>query len=213
VTIEMQFLADLYLECEECRGSRYKKEAHGIHYNGKSIVDALAMTVDEALAFFKADNKITSRLQVLHDVGLGYIRLGQPGTTLSGGEAQRVKLASHLLEKSSEPSLFIFDEPTTGLHFDDIAKLLSCFRQLVRRGHSLLVVEHNTDVMKCADWIIDLGPDAGADGGRVVACGTPEHVAEVAGSYTGQFLKQVLAGLPADAADAFGTNATPVASA
>ncbi len=193
VKIEMQFLADLYLECEECRGTRYKKEVQGILHNGKSIVDVLNMTVDESVAFFKADIAIASRLKVLQDVGLGYMRLGQPGTTLSGGEAQRIKLAAHLHEKTSEPTLFIFDEPTTGLHFDDIAKLIACFRRLVERGHSLLIVEHNTDVMKCADWIIDLGPEAGAKGGHLVASGTPEQVAEVAASHTGQFLREILA--------------------
>jgi excinuclease ABC subunit A len=199
VTIEMQFLADLYLECEDCRGTRYKKEAHTILYNGKSIVDALAMTVDEGVEFFRADNRITTRLQALQDVGLGYMRLGQPGTTLSGGEAQRIKLASHLLEKTGEATLFIFDEPTTGLHFDDIAKLIQCFRQLVARGHTVLIVEHNTDVMKCADWILDLGPEAGAKGGSLVVAGTPEEVASTAASYTGQFLRRVLDGIHGEA--------------
>jgi excinuclease ABC subunit A len=193
VKIEMQFLADLYLECEDCRGTRYKKEAHSILYNGKSIVDTLAMTVDEAVEFFRAEPRVVTRLQVLQDVGLGYIRLGQAGTTLSGGEAQRVKLASHLQERTGEPTLFIFDEPTTGLHFDDISKLIKCFQQLVARGHSLLIVEHNIDVMKSADWIIDLGPEAGAHGGRIVAAGTPEMIASVEASHTGVFLRRALA--------------------
>lgn len=192
VKIEMQFLADLYLQCEECRGTRYKREAHGIFFNGKSIVDVLNMTVDEGVEFFKLEHRITSRLKALQDVGLGYMRLGQPGTTLSGGEAQRIKLASHLLEKTGEPTLFIFDEPTTGLHFDDISKLINCFKQLVSRGHSLLIVEHNTDVMKCADWIIDLGPEAGEQGGYLVAAGTPEQVARVEQSHTGRFLRNIL---------------------
>lgn len=192
VKIEMQFLADLYLECEDCRGTRYKKEAHGIRWREKSVVDVLNMTIDEAVEFFKGEDRITSRLETLQKVGLGYMRMGQPGTTLSGGEAQRVKLASHLQEKSSEATLFIFDEPTTGLHFDDIAKLVSCFQELVKRGHSLVIVEHNTDVMKCADWIIDLGPEAGAGGGKVVAEGTPEAIANVADSHTGRFLREIL---------------------
>jgi excinuclease ABC subunit A len=192
VKIEMQFLADLYLECEDCRGTRYKKEAHGIHWRGKSIVDVLNMTIDEAVEFFVGEDRITNRLETLQKVGLGYMRMGQPGTTLSGGEAQRVKLASHLQEKSTESTLFIFDEPTTGLHFDDIAKLIACFQELVRRGHSLVIVEHNTEVMKCADWIIDMGPEAGAGGGRVVASGTPEDVAQVQASHTGRFLREIL---------------------
>lgn len=193
VKIEMQFLADLYLECEDCKGSRYKKEAHGILYNGKSVVDVLNMTVDEAVIFFAEEKKVVKRLKVLRDVGLGYMRLGQPGTTLSGGEAQRIKLASHLQVTSSDPILFIFDEPTTGLHFDDISKLLHCFKALVKKGHSLLIVEHNLDVIKSADWIIDLGPEAGDGGGYVVAAGTPEKVAAVKKSHTGRFLAELLA--------------------
>jgi excinuclease ABC subunit A len=192
VKIEMQFLADLYLQCEDCGGTRYKKESRGILFKGKSIVDVLAMTVDEAVEFFIGETRITSRLKPLQDVGLGYMRLGQPGTTLSGGEAQRVKLATHLLEKSSNATLFIFDEPTTGLHFDDIAKLVKAFQELVKRGHSLLIVEHNTDIMKCADWILDLGPEAGAKGGILVAAGTPEDVARVEASHTGRFLREIL---------------------
>ncbi len=192
VKIEMQFLADLYLECEDCRGTRYKKEAHNILWRDKSIVDVLNMTIDEAVEFFHGEERITSRIETLQKVGLGYMRMGQPGTTLSGGEAQRVKLAAHLQEKSSESTLFIFDEPTTGLHFDDIAKLIACFQELVQRGHSLVIVEHNTDVMKCADWIIDMGPEAGAGGGTVVAAGTPEAIAKVKASHTGRFLREIL---------------------
>lgn len=194
VKIEMQFLADLYLECEDCKGTRYKKEAHSILYNGKSIVDVLNMSVDEAMTFFADEKKVIKRLKVLRDVGLGYMRLGQPGTTLSGGEAQRIKLASHLQVTSSDPILFIFDEPTTGLHFDDISKLLQCFKALVKKGHSLLIVEHNIDVMKSADWIVDLGPEAGEDGGHVVVTGTPEKVAKTKKSHTGRFLAEVLDG-------------------
>lgn len=193
VKIEMQFLADLYLECEDCKGTRYKKEAQGILYNGRSVIDVLNMTVDEAMQFFAEEKKVQRRLKVLRDVGLGYMRLGQPGNTLSGGEAQRIKLASHLQVTSSEPILFIFDEPTTGLHFDDISKLLHCFRALVKKGHSLLIVEHNLDVIKSADWIIDLGPEAGDGGGHVVAAGTPEKVATVKKSHTGRFLAGLLA--------------------
>lgn len=192
VKIEMQFLADLYLECEDCKGTRYKKEAQSILYNGKSVIDVLNMTVDEAMTFFATEKKVQKRLKVLRDVGLGYMRLGQPGNTLSGGEAQRIKLASHLQVTSSDPILFIFDEPTTGLHFDDISKLLQCFRALVKKGHSLLIVEHNLDVIKSADWIIDLGPEAGDEGGHVVAAGTPEKVATVKKSHTGRFLAELL---------------------
>ncbi len=195
VKIEMQFLADLYLQCEDCGGSRYKKEARSILFKNKSIIDVLDMTVDEAVEFFQGENRIVARLKPLQDVGLGYMRLGQPGTTLSGGEAQRVKLATHLLEKSSEATMFIFDEPTTGLHFDDIAKLIKAFQELVKRGHSLLIVEHNPDVMKCADWILDMGPDAGAKGGTLVAAGTPEDVAKVKESHTGRFLREMLTGV------------------
>lgn len=193
VTVEMQFMADIHLECEECQGTRYKKEAREILFNGKSIVDVLAMTITEAREFFAQYPKITERLQPLLDVGLGYMRLGQAGTTLSGGEAQRVKLASHLLEKDRNSSTFyIFDEPTTGLHFDDVAKLIASLQKLVDAGHSVLVVEHNLDVIKCVDWVIDLGPEAGDRGGLVVAAGTPEHLSAVEGSYTGRFLRPYL---------------------
>ncbi len=195
-TIEMQFLADLELTCEVCKGKRFKKEVLEIRYHGKNIDDVLSMTVIEAIQFFgsKANGKrIAKRLQVLDDVGLGYIRLGQSATTLSGGEAQRVKLASHLVnQEEGKHTLFIFDEPTTGLHFDDIAKLLKCFDALIEKGNSVLIIEHNMDVIKCADWIIDLGPEAGDEGGRVVKIGTPEEVAECEGSYTGKFLKRYL---------------------
>ncbi|HLF19893.1 MAG TPA: excinuclease ABC subunit UvrA [Bacteroidota bacterium] len=194
--IEMQFLADLYLTCETCKGKRFKKEVLEIRYRGRNVDDILRMTVTEAISFFaqSADGKrVARRLKVLDDVGLGYLRLGQPATTLSGGEAQRIKLAHHLAATEAEgKTLFMFDEPTTGLHFDDIAKLLTCFDALVRAGHSVLVIEHNMNVIKCADFIIDLGPEAGDEGGEIVATGTPEDIARSTKSYTGQFLKQYL---------------------
>ena len=194
VKVEMQFLADLYLVCDVCKGARYKKEVLDVEYRGKNINDVLGMTVSEAIAFFSADvhgRKVAQRLKVLDDVGLGYIRLGQPATSLSGGEAQRMKLAAHLsTPRRGEHTLFIFDEPTTGLHFDDISKLLTCFNALIDAGHSIVVIEHNLDVIKCADYIIDLGPEAGDQGGWVVAMGSPEQVCEVPESYTGKFLKR-----------------------
>lgn len=193
VKIEMQFLADLYLECDDCKGTRFKKEVREITYKGKNIVDVLNMTVDEAIEFFINQDKITSILKVLSDVGLGYIKLGQPSTTLSGGEAQRVKLAYHLSQKrKNQHTLFIFDEPTTGLHFDDINKLLKCFQMLIANKNSVVIIEHNLDVIKCADYIIDLGPEAGEKGGEVVATGTPEEIIQCERSYTGQYLRQYL---------------------
>jgi excinuclease ABC subunit A len=193
VTIEMQFLADLYLECEDCKGTRFKKETREINYRGKNIVDVLNMTVDEAVEFFHGHTKIVSLLQVLSDVGLGYIKLGQPSTTLSGGEAQRVKLALHLSQHTrNQHTLFIFDEPTTGLHFDDISKLLKCFQMLIENKNSVVIIEHNLDIIKCADYVIDLGPEAGDKGGEIVAVGTPEEVAANEKSYTGLFLKKYL---------------------
>jgi len=193
IKVEMQFLADLYLTCDDCEGTRYKKETREITYHGKNLVDVLEMTVDEALQFFKDHKKIENILQVLSDVGLGYIKLGQPSNTLSGGEAQRVKLASHLAaSKENKHTLFIFDEPTTGLHFDDISKLLNCFNMLVQRNNSVVIIEHNLDVIKCADYIIDLGPEAGEKGGEVVATGTPEEIIEVENSWTGKYLKEYL---------------------
>ena len=193
--VEMQFMADLYLVCEGCKGKRYKKEALEVRWNGKNVDDILSLTVDEAIEFFGkyADGKKTAqKLKVLDDVGLGYLRLGQAATTLSGGEAQRVKLANHLVEKREGHTLFIFDEPTTGLHFDDIAKLLKCFSALLDAGNSLIVIEHNLDVIKCADHIIDMGPGGGENGGNVVTTGTPEEVAANKQSYTGNFLKKML---------------------
>jgi excinuclease ABC subunit A len=193
VKIEMQFLADLYLECDDCKGTRFKKEVREVTYKGKNIVDVLDMTVDEALKFFEKNQKIVKYLQVLSDVGMGYIKLGQPSNTLSGGEAQRVKLALHLsTEKKNRHTLFIFDEPTTGLHFDDIQKLLNCFNMLIANNNSVLIIEHNLDIIKCADHIIDLGPEAGERGGEIVCTGTPEEIAKNENSYTGKFLRKYL---------------------
>lgn len=195
--VEMQFMADLYLVCEACKGTRYKADVLEIQYQGKNIHDVLNMSVSEAIEFFRLTRRgkrAAEKLQVLEDVGLGYIRLGQPATTLSGGEAQRVKLAAHLAEKKRGlHKLFIFDEPTTGLHFDDVSKLLRCFNNLIEAGNSILVIEHNMDVIKSADWIIDLGPEGGDGGGWIVAEGTPEEVAQNERSYTGKFLKRYLA--------------------
>jgi excinuclease ABC subunit A len=192
ITVEMQFLADVELVCEECTGTRYKSGVLGVRYRGKNIHEVLQMTVREAFGFFGGLATITRRLQILDDVGLGYLRLGQSATTLSGGEAQRVKLAGHLAFGDSESTLYIFDEPTTGLHFDDIAKLLGAFRKLIENGGSVLIIEHNLDVVKTADWVIDLGPEGGDRGGQVVCCGTPESVARCAESYTGRALRPVL---------------------
>jgi excinuclease ABC subunit A len=193
VTVEMQFLADVELICEECKGTRYKSGILEIRYGGLNIHEVLQLTVHEAMEFFRATPRLVQRLKVLDDVGLGYLRLGQSATTLSGGEAQRVKLAAHLAMATSEGTLFIFDEPTTGLHFDDIAKLLASFERLIENGGSLIVIEHNLDVIRAADWVIDLGPEGGERGGYVVAAGTPEAVTKAAGSYTGQYLARVLA--------------------
>jgi len=189
VTVEMQFLADVELVCEECKGTRFKPQILDVRFRGKNIHDVLNMTVREAMTFFRDTNKIANRLRVLDDVGLGYLRLGQSATTLSGGEAQRVKLAAHLSKRTGSKTLFIFDEPTTGLHFDDINKLLAAFRTLVEAGGSLLVIEHNLDVIKTADYLIDLGPEGGDGGGLVVATGTPEELMAVPESHTGRFLK------------------------
>ncbi len=192
VTVEMQFLADVELVCEECRGQRFKSSVLEVRYHGKNIHDVLEMTVREALAFFVNVAKVTAKLRVLNEIGLGYLRLGQSATTLSGGEAQRLKLASHLTRTENQGILYILDEPTTGLHFDDIAKLLAAFRKLLESGASLLVIEHNLDVIKSADWLIDLGPEGGEEGGKIIATGTPEQVARNAQSYTGKYLARVL---------------------
>ena len=189
---EMQFLADVELICEECKGKRFKQAILDVKYKGRSIDDVLNMTVREALLFFSHVNRLASKLQVLDDVGLGYLRLGQSATTLSGGEAQRVKLASYLSKRESGRMLYIFDEPTTGLHFDDINKLLAAFRQLIEAGGSIIIIEHNLDVIKSADWVIDLGPEGGYEGGYIVAEGTPEEIAACRTSHTGRFLRKIL---------------------
>jgi excinuclease ABC subunit A len=193
IKVEMQFLADIYLECEDCKGTRYKKEIREISYRGKNLVDVLNMTVDEAVPFFDGNEKIVRFLKVLADVGLGYIKLGQPSNTLSGGEAQRIKLASNLTsQQERKHTLFIFDEPTTGLHFDDISKLLNCFQMLIEQKNSVVIIEHNLDVIKYADHIIDLGPEAGEKGGEIVAEGTPEDIAANERSWTGKYLREYL---------------------
>ena len=192
VTVEMQFLADVEQICEECKGTRFKSTILDIRYKGFNIHEVLQLTVKEAVAFFSDVPRLVNKLKVLVDVGLGYLRLGQSATTLSGGEAQRVKLASHLAQASCQGTLFIFDEPTTGLHFDDIAKLLDAFQRLVHNGGSILIIEHNMDVIRSADWVIDLGPEGGDEGGHIVVQGTPEQVAAAANSYTGKYLRPIL---------------------
>jgi excinuclease ABC subunit A len=185
----MQFLADVHLTCEVCGGKRFKEEVLEVQYNGKSIYDVLEMSVDEAIEFFSAEKALSKAIKPLQDVGLGYIKLGQSSDTLSGGEAQRVKLASFLGKgKGAGHVLFIFDEPTTGLHFHDIKKLLASFNALIEQGHSLVVIEHNTDVIKSADWVIDLGPEAGDAGGNLVFAGAPKELKKAKESYTGKFL-------------------------
>jgi excinuclease ABC subunit A len=211
VTVEMQFLADIELPCEECNGTRYKASILEVKYKGKNIHEVLGMTVREALIYFAGHPKIVDKLAVLDEVGLGYVRLGQSATTLSGGEAQRVKLAQHLAaaragssggaagvrgeaKRAASRILYILDEPTTGLHFEDVAKLLAAFHKLIDGGGSLLVIEHNLDVIKCADWVIDMGPEGGSGGGQIVATGTPEEIAQVQESHTGYWLGPVLDG-------------------
>ena len=193
VKIEMQFLADLFLECESCGGTRFKKEVREITFRGKNIVQVLDLTVDEAIEYFENQPKILKYLEVLSQVGLGYIKLGQPSNTLSGGEAQRIKLAQHLIiQKEKNHTLFIFDEPTTGLHFHDISKLLKSFYLLLEKNNSVIIIEHNLDIIKCADHVIDLGPEAGEDGGNIVAVGTPEDIIKIPNSHTGRYLKEYL---------------------
>jgi excinuclease ABC subunit A len=210
VTVEMQFLADVELICEECKGTRYKAQVLEVRYRGKNIHEVLNLTVKEALRFFAEVPKVTEKLRALDEVGLGYLRLGQSATTLSGGEAQRMKLAAHLQPAAREirrPNggrqdegrrkrrmLYIFDEPTTGLHFDDVSKLLAAFRRLIEAGGSILVIEHNLEVIKTADWVIDMGPEGGARGGQIVGAGPPEAIASLPNSYTGQYLSHVLNG-------------------
>jgi excinuclease ABC subunit A len=191
--IEMHFLPDIYVPCEVCKGKRYNRETLEVRYKGKTVADVLDMTVDEAVEFFANHPRIYVKMKTLKDVGLGYIRLGQPATTLSGGEAQRVKLATELSRRSTGKTLYILDEPTTGLHTDDIAKLLEVLHRLVEQGDTVVVIEHNLDVIKTADYCLDLGPEGGDQGGRLIAQGTPEElVAAAAVSYTGQFLRPVL---------------------
>jgi len=192
IAIDMQFLADVYMKCSVCQGTRYRKEILAVKYRGRNIADVLEMTVLEAFSFFRGFAKLQGKLKRLIDVGLGYLRLGQSATTLSSGEAQRLKLASYTVANKRNRTLFILDEPTTGLHFSDIVKLLDCFDALLSVGHSLIVVEHNVQVMKAADYIIDLGPGAADQGGEIIAHGTPEEVAEIEPSLTGQFLRQAL---------------------
>ncbi len=202
VKVEMQFLADVFVPCEQCEGKRFKPQVLEVKYRGRGIDQVLDMTVREALTFFSSSPKVLRRLQVLDEIGLGYLRLGQPATTLSGGEAQRIKIAAHLSSHTGDRILYILDEPTTGLHFDDIAKLLAAFRKLLQAGHSLLVIEHNLDVIKTADWIIDLGPEGGEEGGQLVAAGPPEQIVKVESSHTGRYLRDVLA---VGRANAYGT--------
>ena len=188
----MNFLPDVYVPCEVCHGARYNRETLEVHYKGKTISEVLDMPIEEATEFFEPISSIHRYLKTLVDVGLGYVRLGQPAPTLSGGEAQRVKLAAELQKRSTGRTVYILDEPTTGLHFEDIRKLLKVINGLVDKGNSVIVIEHNLDVIKTSDWIVDMGPEGGAGGGTVVASGTPEDVAATAGSYTGQFLAEML---------------------
>ena len=193
VKVEMQFLADVFVPCDQCEGKRFKPQVLDVKYRGRGVDQVLDMTVREALTFFSSSPKVLRRLQVLDEIGLGYLRLGQPATTLSGGEAQRIKIAAHLSSHTGDRVLYILDEPTTGLHFDDIAKLLAAFRKLLQAGHSLLVIEHNLDVIKTADWVIDLGPEGGEEGGQLIAAGTPEQIIKVEASHTARYLRDVLA--------------------
>lgn len=192
IKIEMHFLPDVYVPCEVCGGKRYNRETLEVKYKGKSIYDVLDMTVEEALTFFENVPTIARKIQTLYDVGLSYIKLGQPSTELSGGEAQRIKLATELSKRATGKTIYILDEPTTGLHFADVHKLVEILRRLSDSGNTVLVIEHNLDVIKCADYIIDIGPEGGAGGGEVVATGTPEEIAEIEKSYTGKYVKKYL---------------------
>ncbi len=188
----MNFLPDVYVPCEVCKGARYNRETLEVHYKGKNVAEVLDMPIEEAAEFFKPIGAIHRHLQTLTEVGLGYVRLGQPAPTLSGGEAQRVKLASELQKRSMGRTIYILDEPTTGLHFEDIRKLLGVINGLVDKGNTVLVIEHNLDVIKVSDWVVDMGPEGGNNGGTVVAEGTPEQIAAAEDSYTGQFLANLL---------------------
>jgi excinuclease ABC subunit A len=200
IKIEMNFLPDVYVPCEVCKGARYNRETLEVHYKGKTIAEVLDMPIEEAADFFQPINAIHRHLRTLVDVGLGYVRLGQPAPTLSGGEAQRVKLSSELQKRSTGKTVYILDEPTTGLHFDDIRRLLGVIDGLVDKGNTVIVIEHNLDVIKTSDWIVDMGPEGGSGGGLVIAEGTPEDLADIEESYTGQFLRRVLPGVAAAAA-------------
>ena len=192
IKIEMHFLPDVYVPCEVCGGKRYNRETLEVKYKGKSIYDVLEMTVEEALKFFENMPMISRKISTLNDVGLSYIRLGQPSTTLSGGEAQRIKLATELSKRSTGRTIYILDEPTTGLHFADVHRLTDILQRLADNGNTVVVIEHNLDVIKTADYILDMGPEGGAGGGTLIACGTPEEVAENEKSYTGKYLKKYL---------------------
>ena len=192
VKIEMHFLADVYVPCDVCGGHRYNRETLEVKFKGKNIYEVLEMTVDEGVAFFAQQPKILRKLQTLSDVGLGYVKIGQPATTLSGGEAQRVKLATELMKRPTGKTIYILDEPTTGLHTADVHRLVNVLERLVANGNTVVVIEHNLDVIKTADYIIDMGPEGGDGGGTLVACGTPEEIAACPASYTGQYLKSVL---------------------
>lgn len=196
IKIEMHFLPDVYVTCDVCKGKRYNRETLEVHFKGKSIADVLDMTVEEACDFFQAVPAIRDKMISLRDVGLGYVKVGQQATTLSGGEAQRVKLAKELSRRATGRTLYILDEPTTGLHFHDVAKLLEMLHELVDQGNTVVVIEHNLEVIKTADWIVDLGPEGGDGGGRIVATGTPEEVMQVPESYTGHYLKDLLGRRP-----------------
>ena len=191
-TIEMNFLPDVTVPCEDCRGKRYNRETLEVRFRGKNIGEVLDMTINQAVEFFENQPAILHKIKVLQDVGLGYIKLGQSSTTLSGGESQRVKLATELSRKDTGRTLYILDEPTTGLHFEDIRVLLGVLNQLVEKGNTVIVIEHNMDIIKCADWIIDMGPDGGRGGGRLLLAGTPEQVAESDLGYTSRYLKEIL---------------------
>ena len=192
IKIEMNFLPDVYVPCEVCHGARYNRETLEVHYKGKSISEVLDMPIEQAVDFFEAIPAIARHLRTLVDVGLGYVRLGQPAPTLSGGEAQRVKLSAELQKRSTGRTLYVLDEPTTGLHFEDIRKLLGVLGRLADQGNTVIVIEHNLDVIKTADWIIDLGPEGGSRGGTIVAAGSPEDVAAVEASHTGRYLRPLL---------------------
>ena len=190
--IEMHFLPDVFVTCDTCKGARYNRETLEVKFRGKSIAEVLAMTVDEATPYFSAQTRINDRLSILQKVGLGYISLGQQATTLSGGEAQRIKLSKELARRATGRTLYILDEPTTGLHFEDVRKLLEVLHALVDQGNTVVVIEHNLEVIKTADWVLDLGPEGGEGGGRLVAAGTPEAIAMTPGSHTGRFLRPLL---------------------